>query len=157
VLSEERTTIARKTFGELHDELGELGAGLMVRTLASVERGVASAHSQTNIGATYAKKIENNETRIDWTKPAEEVDWLIRGLSPFPGAWCEYRKERLKILNVEPAEGRGTPGEILDDRLTVACRTGALRLTRLQRAGRAPMTAEDLLRGYAIPAGARLT
>src|SRR5689334_21859845 len=74
VLSEERTAIARKTFGELHDELGELGAGLMVRTLASVERGVASAHSQTNIGATYAKKIENNETRINWTKPAEEVN-----------------------------------------------------------------------------------
>ena len=157
MLAEERTAIARKTFGELHDELAKLGAGLMVRTLASVERGVAAAHSQTNIGATYAKKIENAETRIDWTRPAEEVDWLIRGLSPFPGAWCEYRKERLKILNAEPVDGSGTPGEILDARLTVACRTGAVRLTRLQRAGRAPMNAEDLLRGYAIPAGARLT
>jgi methionyl-tRNA formyltransferase len=157
VLSEERIAIARKTFGDLHDELAHLGAGLMVRTLAAVERGNVAAHSQHNVGATYAKKIENAETRIDWTRPAEEVEWLIRGLSPHPGAWCEYRSERLKILDAEPAEGAGAPGQVLDDRLTVACRTGALRLTRLQRAGRAPMTAEDLLRGYSIPAGARLS
>src|SRR5215831_4751042 len=145
VLSEERVAIARKTFGDLHDELAHLGAGLVVRTLAAVERGNVNGHSQHNVGATYAKKIENAETRIDWTRPAEEVDCLIRGLSPHPGAWSEYRNERLKILYAEPAEGAGAPGQILDDRLTVACRTGALRLTRLQRAGRAPMTAQDLL------------
>jgi methionyl-tRNA formyltransferase len=156
-LSEERTAIGRKTFGDLHDELASLGAGLMVRTLAAIERGHVVGHSQHNVGATYAKKIENAETHIDWTRPADEVDCLIRGLSPFPGAWCEYRNERLKILYAEPAEGAGAPGQILDDRLTVACRTGALRLTRLQRAGRAPMTAADLLRGYAIPAGVRLS
>src|SRR5262249_28493088 len=146
-----------KTFGDLHDELAHLGAGLMIRTLAAIERGGVTGHSQHNIGATYAKKIENTETRIDWTRPADEVDCLSRGLSPDPGAWCEYRNERVKILYAEPVDAAGAPGQILDDRLTVACRTGALRLTRLQRAGRAPMRAEDLLRGYAVPAGARLS
>jgi methionyl-tRNA formyltransferase len=157
ILSEERIAIARRTFGDLHDELAHLGAGLTVRTLAAIERGHVTGHSQHNVGATYAKKIENAETRIDWTRPAEEVDRLIRGLSPYPGAWCEYRDERLKILYAEPVETGGAPGQILDDRLTVACRTGALRLTRLQRAGRGPMNAQDLLRGYAIPEGARLS
>jgi methionyl-tRNA formyltransferase len=156
VLSEERTAIGRKTFGDLHDQLTSLGAGLMVRTLAAIERGNSTGHSQHNIGATYARKIENAETRIDWSRPVDEVDCLIRGLSPYPGAWCEYRNERLKVLYAEPVDAAGAPGEILDDRLTVACRTGALRLTRLQRAGRAPMKAEDLLRGYGISAGARL-
>jgi methionyl-tRNA formyltransferase len=156
VLSEERVAIGRKTFGELHDQLADIGAGLMLRTLAAIERGHVAAHSQHNVGATYAKKIENAETRIDWMQPAEEVDCLIRGLSPYPGAWCEFGGERLKILFAEPVQGAGAPGLVLDERLTVACRKGALRLTRLQRAGRAPMSAEVLLRGYPIAAGARL-
>lgn len=157
VLSEERTRIGRKTFGDLHDELASLGAGLMVRTLAAIEHGNATGHSQHNVGATYAKKIENAETRIDWARPADEVDCLIRGLSPYPGAWCEFRNERLKVLDAEPTHGNGAPGEIIDDRLTVACKTGAVRLTRLQRAGRAPMKTEDLIRGYSIPRGSRLS
>ena len=156
VLSEERTAIGRKTFGDLHDELSRLGAGVMARTLAALERGSAADHAQNAVGATYAKKIENAETHIDWTRPASEIDCQIRGLSPYPGAWCEYRNERLKILYAEPVDGAGVPGALLDDRLAVACGTGALRLTRLQRAGRAPMKAEDLLRGYPVPAGARL-
>ena len=156
-LSEERVTIGRKTFGQLHDELAELGAGLMMRTLATLERGTAKAHTQNNIGATYARKIENAETRIDWSKRAEEIDRKIRALSPVPGAWCEYRNERLKILAVDLANESGAPGTILDDRLTVACGTDALRIARLQRAGRGPMDVADLLRGYAIPTGSKFT
>ena len=155
VLMEERTPVARKTFGILHDELVELGAGLMVRALAAIERNAIQARGQTNIDATYAKKIANSETRIDWTKPAEEIDCLIRGLSPAPGAWSELRGERLKILYAEPAEGRGAPGEVLDDRLLVACGTGGLRLARLQRAGRAAMNADLFLRGFALGPGWR--
>ena len=154
VLSEERTPIGRKTFGALHDELAELGAGLMVRTLAALERGLAQGHSQHNVGATYAKKIENAETRIDWSKPAVEIDRLIRGLSPHPGAWCLYRDERFKLLDCDVIVASGAPGEILDDKLAVACGEGALRLKRLQRASRAPMDAATLLRGYPISPGA---
>jgi methionyl-tRNA formyltransferase len=157
VLSEERVTIGRKTFGDLHDELATIGAGLMLRTLATLERGVAQMRTQNNTLATYAKKIENAEARIDWKLPANEVDCLVRGLSPFPGAWCEQGRERLKVLMTEPVDGKGVPGELLDDRLAVACGEGAVRITRLQRAGRAPMNAEDFLRGRAIPAGTQLS
>jgi methionyl-tRNA formyltransferase len=150
---EERTPIGRKTFGELHDELAELGAGLMVRALAAVQRGAVTPRSQQNIGATYAKKIANEEARIDWRRPAIEIDCVIRGLSPVPGAWTTLAGERLKILRAEPVEGSGKPGEVLDDRLLVACGEGALRLTQLQRSGRATMRADDLLRGYRVAAG----
>jgi methionyl-tRNA formyltransferase len=99
---------------------------------------------------TYARKILKNEAHIDWTKPAREIDCLIRGLSPAPGAWCEVKGERLKILYAEPVEGYGAPGTVLDDGLTVACGKGALRLARLQRAGKSVMTADELLRGFAL-------
>jgi methionyl-tRNA formyltransferase len=156
VLMTEQTPIGRKTFGALHDELAELGAGLVLRALAAIERGTIEARSQPNINATYAKKITNAETRIDWSRPAQEIDCLIRALSPAPGAWCELRGERLKILFAEPVEGHGPPGEVIDDRLLVACGSGAIRLLRLQRAGRAAMNAEDFLRGFALKAGWRL-
>ena len=156
VLMDERTPIGRKTFGGLHDELAELGAGLMVRALAAIERGVIESKRQPNIGATYAAKIANDETRIDWTRPAEEVDCLIRGLSPVPGAWCDLRGERLRVLYAEHGEGRGPPGQVLDGRLLIACGTGALRLTRLQRAGRAAMDASTFLRGFSLGPGWQL-
>lgn len=153
VLMAERVAIARKTYGELHDELAQLGADLIARAMAALERGDIEARPQPPEGATYAKKILKEETRIDWTKPAREVDCLIRALSPNPGAWCEVKGERLKVLYGIPSEGRGEPGHVLDDQLTVACGEGALRLTRLQRAGRAPMPASELLRGFPIPKG----
>jgi methionyl-tRNA formyltransferase len=156
VLMAERTMIGRKTYGELHDELARLGADLMVGALAALERGSAQERPQREEGVTYARKISKEETRIDWTKPAAELDCLIRGLSPQPGAWCEVRGERLKILYAVPAEGGGVPGEILDERLTVACSKGALRLTRVQRAGRAAAEAADLLRGFPLRKGERL-
>jgi methionyl-tRNA formyltransferase len=155
VLMVERTPIGRKTYCELHDELSRLGADLMARTLAALERGSIAAQPQSPQGVTYAKKIEKAETRIDWTKPARDVDCLIRGLSPAPGAWTEVKGERVKILNCEPAEGSGAPGILLDDALTVACGSGALRLTRLQRPGKSAMEAHELLRGFALPRGAK--
>ncbi len=157
VLSEERVTIGRKTYGTLHDELARLGAGLLVRTLAALERGLAKAHAQNNVGATYARKIDSAETHVDWTKSAHELDCLIRGLSPQPGAWCLSGNERLKLLDCQLVTAKGRPGEVLDERLSVACGNGALRITRLQRPGRGPMTAEALLRGYPIRAGTQLT
>lgn len=157
VLATALTPIGRKTFGELHDELAERGAELMVKTLAELERGESKEQPQPASGATYAKKILKEEARIDWSAPAAEVDCRIRGLSPFPGAWCEYKRERLKILFAEPVSGSGAPGQVLDDALTVACGNGALKLLRLQRAGRGPMNAGDLLRGFPIPRGTSLS
>ena len=153
VLLAERTKIGRKTYGELHDELARLGADLMARTLAALERGSLSEQPQASEGVTYAKKISKEETRIDWQKSAREIDCLIRGLSPQPGAWCEVKGERVKILNCEPASGNGPPGTVLDDALTIACGSGALRLTRLQRPGKSAMDRDELLRGFALPRG----
>jgi methionyl-tRNA formyltransferase len=155
VLMAERVAIGRKTHGDLHDELSHLGADLMVRTLAALERGSIEAQPQTG-EPTYAKKILKEEARIGWKKPAREIDSHIRGLSPSPGAWTEANGERLKILYAEPATGSGAPGEALDDQLTIACGDGALKLLRLQRAGRAPMNAEELLRGFQLPRGTKL-
>jgi methionyl-tRNA formyltransferase len=157
VLMTERTNIGRKTYGELHDELSRLGADLMVRTLGAMERGNIDEHAQPEVGATYAKKISKDEARIDWTKPAHEIDCLIRGLSPFPGAWCEVKGERLKVLYAEPVSGKGSPGEVLDDALAVACGEGAVKLLRLQRAGSRAMGADELLRGFALPKGTKLS
>src|SRR3569832_225225 len=151
----ERTPIGRKTYGELHDELARLGADLMARTMGALERGTATETPQPDEGVTYAKKIEKEEARIDWTKSAREIDCHIRGLSPFPGAWSELKGERIKILNCEPATGSGPPGTVLDDALTIACGEGAIRLTRLQRPVKAAMNATDLLRGFAVPRGAQ--
>ncbi len=157
ILMAERSAIDRKTYGELHDELASLGADLMVRTLAALERGSIAPTPQPSEGATYAKKIAKEEARIDWRTPAHQIDCLVRGLSPFPGAWSEAKGERLKILNCEPTLGGGAPGTLLDDALTVACGDGALRLTRLQRPGKAAMNADELLRGFPLTAGAVLT
>ena len=156
VLMSERVSIGRKTYGELHDELSHLGADLMARALAALERGSIEEHPQAG-DPTYAKKISKDEARIDWTKSAREIDCLIRGLSPLPGAWCEARGERLKVLYAEPVSGSGSPGVVLDDRLTIACGDSGLRLLRLQRAGKSVMTSEEFLRGFSLPKGERLT
>ena len=145
------------TAGELHDELARRGAGLMVRALGALERGLLDCTPQPSEGATYATKIDKAEARIDFAKPAHEVHNLIRGLSPSPGAWFEAGSaggpERIKVLRAAPADGRGRPGEVLDDGLTVACGSGAVRLTELQRAGKNPMWAKDFLRGFPVPRG----
>jgi methionyl-tRNA formyltransferase len=156
VLMAERTPIGRKTYGDLHAELSRLGADLMARTLSAMERGSIAEHPQPEQGVTYAKKIEKSETRIDWTKSAHEIDCLIRGLSPTPGAWTELNGERVKILFAEPADGSGAPGTTTDDALTVACGEGALRLLRIQRAGKSAMDVKEVLRGFSVPRGTKL-
>jgi methionyl-tRNA formyltransferase len=156
VLMAERTAVGRKTAGELTEQLSRLGADLMVRALAAMERGAVAAQAQSEEGVTYAKKISKDEARIDWTRSAGEIDALVRGLSPWPGAWTDAKGERLKILYAEPASGEGAPGEIIGDDLTIACGDGALRLKRVQRAGSKAMTADELLKGFPLPAGTKL-
>jgi methionyl-tRNA formyltransferase len=139
------------TATDLHDALAPLGADLMVRAMGALERGQLRLTKQSEQGVTYAAKIEKAEARIDWDRSARAVLRHIHGLSPFPGAWCEVPLEgepvRLKVLRCELAKGEGRPGDLLDDRLTVACRDGAIRILELQRAGKAPMKAADFLRG----------
>jgi len=158
----ERTPIgADENAAILHDRLARLGADLMARALAALERGALTATPQSDDGVTYAAKIGKDEARIDWSRPASELHNRIRGLSPFPGGWCEMASEkgaeRLKILRARPAAGAGAPGEILSlDPLTVACREGALELKELQRAGKKPAAAEAFLRGARLEAGSVL-
>jgi methionyl-tRNA formyltransferase len=148
-----KTPIGRKTAGDLTNELANTGAKLMAQGLKLLESGSFTAVPQGDEGATYAKKILKDEARIDWTKSAAEVDCHIRGLSPWPGAFSEAGGERLKILYAEPVDGRGAPGTVLDDQLTIACGDGAVRLTRVQRPGKSAMAATDLLRGWSLTKG----
>jgi methionyl-tRNA formyltransferase len=158
----ERLTITdAMTAADVHDALARLGGDLMVRAMGALERGKLQLTKQTGEDVTYAAKIEKAEARIDWNKPARAVLRHIHGLSPFPGAWCEIPIEgeqvRVKLLRCEMVEGSGTPGEVLDNRLAVACGEGALRILELQRAGKAPMKAEEFLRGTPLKAGMRFT
>ena len=156
VLAEERVRIAQKTFGQLHDELAEIGAGLMVRTLAALERATATPHRQPGTGITYASKITREETRIDWRQSANELARLVRGLSPRPGAWCVIGGKRVKVLMADAVAGEGEAGTVLDLRPAIACGSGALRLDVLQREGRSPMNAADFLRGHPMQVGSIL-
>ena len=152
VLLREATTIGEaETTGVLHDRLSEMGAGLIVKALERLDDLVPEV--QAEAGVTYAAKIDKAEAQIDWSKPAAEVDRLIRGLSPFPGAWTMVQGERLKALASRVIPGQGQPGTVLDDALSVACGTGAVQITRAQRAGKGAQDTQDLLRGWAIGAG----
>jgi len=145
------------TASDLHDALARLGADLMVRAMAALERGALQLTKQSEAGVTYAAKIDKAESRVDWSKPAHAVLRHIHGLSPFPGAWSEIVGEgtRVKILRCELTKGAGPPGSVLDDHLTIACGEGAIRAIELQRAGKAPMQAADFLRGTAVKPGTR--
>ncbi|MEP3247693.1 MAG: methionyl-tRNA formyltransferase [Sneathiella sp.] len=154
VLAEAKVVIAADTTaGSLHDELAKVGSDLMVETVGKLGTGQLSPVVQPEEGVTYAKKIDKAEAAIDWSRPASELSCHIRGLSPFPGAFFVHNDNRIKVLNVEISEESGSAGEILDDALTVACGEGALKLTLLQKAGKAPMTPKVLLNGYALPKG----
>jgi methionyl-tRNA formyltransferase len=147
------------TASDLHDRLSPLGANLMVRAMAALERGELTLHEQAEDGVTYAAKIEKAEARIDWSKPAHAVLRHVHGLSPFPGAWSEVVVDgeavRVKILRCALADGAGAAGAVLDDQLTISCGEGAIRIMELQRAGKAPMQAADFLRGTPLKRGAR--
>jgi methionyl-tRNA formyltransferase len=165
VLMAEKVPVGRKTSGELASELSRLGADLMVRALGALERGAVTPQPQSEQGVSYARKISKDEARIDWSKSAAEIDCLIRGLAPSPGAFTEVKGERLKILYAMPVPDRGDSlmaasgggaGEVITDDLTVACGEGALKLLKVQRAGKGVMEAREVLKGFALPPGTRL-
>ena len=155
VLLTERVQIGHKTYGQLHDELKQIGAELICRALAGLEDGTIEEVPQSDQGVTYAKKIEHFETRIDWTLSARMLDCVIRGLSPKPGAWFEHKGERIKILLADPVEGHGAPGEFLAD-ASIACGEGALAPVSVQRAGRSATDWQSFLRGFPLQPGDHL-
>jgi methionyl-tRNA formyltransferase len=144
------------TAGDLHDALARLGADIMPRALAAAEHGSLTFKPQPAEGITHAAKISKNETRVDWAKPWQQVHNHIRGLSPFPGAWFELKGARIKALRSTQGEGKGKPGVALDDRLTIACGGGAVRLTQVQGEGRKAMSVDEFLRGTPVKAGTQL-
>jgi methionyl-tRNA formyltransferase len=148
------TTIARKTAGELTAELAELGAAMMVEVLEKLDE--IEPVPQPDDGVTYAAKIEKNEAWLDFSGSAEAAERQVRAFNPLPGAFFEHGGERIKVLRAEPVAGAGEPGTVLDNQLSIACGVGALAPALVQRAGRGPMAAAELLRGFPIPAGTRL-
>ena len=148
------------TTGELHDALSVAGAALMVQALDALERGMLACTPQPSEGVTYAAKIDKAEARLDFSKPASEVHNHVRGLSPFPGCWLQAgpdgKTERIKVLRSSCVAGSGEPGCVLDDRLTIACGSGAIRLLEVQRAGKRPQLPEEFLRGFPLRPGDRV-
>ncbi len=142
------------TAGDLHDVLAQFGATRMPMALRTADRGVTQPEAQSKLGAITAMKISKAETRVDWSKPWNEVHNHIRGLSPFPGAWFEIAGARVKALRSTKGDGKGKPGTALDDHLTIACGEGTVRLTQVQGEGRKAMSAEEFLRGTPVKAGA---
>jgi methionyl-tRNA formyltransferase len=160
VLSETVRIGPLDTAGSLSDRLAAVGAALLPRALAAIERGGAGETGQAAEGVTYARKIKADEARIDWTRPAAEIDRQVRGLSPFPGAWTTAPSERgpvrVKALLSRVEPGAGKPGEALDDRLLIAAGEGAVRLLEVQREGKGAQDADVFLNGFPLRAGARL-
>jgi methionyl-tRNA formyltransferase len=160
ILLRHAVEIGRMTAGELHDELADLGAAMIVEALKRLEAGTLKAKPQPpKRGVTYARKIDRAEARLDWTKAAAELDRTIRAFTPFPGAWFEHVGERIRVLNAKATGGRSRarPGTVIDDALTIRCGKGFLKLRTVQRAGKGAMDADAFLRGYAIPKGTVLT
>ena len=153
MLLKRETPVGRKTAGELTEELAELGARALLDWLGNPAPPVP----QPDEGVTYAKKVDKAEAQVDWSRSAEEIERQVRAFAPAPGAWFEANGERVKLLETEAGGGSGTPGEVVDDELTIACGSGTVRPVRVQRAGRGVMTPRELLRGFPIPRGARLT
>ena len=145
------------TSQKLHNQLAILGSGMIVEALEGVFSGRLKEVPQPEEGITYAQKLTREEGRIDWNKTAEEIERKVRAFTPWPGAWFNLGDVRLKVLEVELVEGSGEPGVVIDNNLTVSCRTGSLRLKTVQREGRRPMSVETLLRGFSIETGSLLT
>ncbi|WP_020040661.1 methionyl-tRNA formyltransferase [Salipiger mucosus] len=155
VLLREATPIgAEETTGEVHDRLSALGARLIVEALGRLD--ALAPEPQPEAGVTYATKIDKAEARVDWTRPAEEVSRLVRGLAPFPGAWTTVGDQRVKLLGARVVPGEGAPGEVLDEAFAVACGRGAVQVTKAQRAGKGAQDARTFLLGMALPRGTRL-
>lgn len=148
LLSEAMAIRPDDTTGRLHDRLARLGARLIVEALDGID-GIEPT-PQPQDGVSYARKVNKAETRIDWSRPADEIDRHIRGLSPFPGAWCKVHGERTKLLNSRLADGEGAPGAHLGG-CRVACGAGAIEMTEVQREGRKPVSGKEFLRGILAP------
>ena len=157
LMSEQVRIDALETAGSLHDKLAAVGSRILPVALGAIERGAARETPQSQEGVTYAKKIKSAEARIDWTRPASEVDCHIRGLSPFPGAWFEAPSDkgpvRVKALLSRVEDADGAPGAVLDDGLLIACGEGAIRLLKAQREGKGAQDAGDFIRGFPLKAG----
>jgi methionyl-tRNA formyltransferase len=151
MLATARVPVEDKTSGELHAELAEIGARLMVETLAQLDQ--LKAEPQPELGATYASKIDKREARIDWSKPAELIEREVRAFAPFPGSWLELDGERIKLLKARVVGVNGAPGTVLDGEFTVACGDAAILPQTIQRAGKPAMSAEEFLRGKPVPIG----
>ena len=143
------TRIDRKSGGQLTDELAKLGALALARWLEVP----TAPEPQSDVGVTYASKVDKAEARIDWSQPAKQVERQVRAFNPMPGAWFEANGERIKLLRADIDRGTGRPGEVIDDSLTIDCGDGAIRPLLVQRAGRGVMAPGELLRGFAIPRG----
>ena len=160
ILSETARIDALDTVETLQDRLAQIGARLLVEAMESVEEGTDTETPQPRVGVTYAKKITPEETRIDWNRPAHDVDRQIRGLSPWPGAWFEVETERgpvrVKALLSQAGELDGPAGEVLDEQFLIGCSKGSVRILRAQREGRGPQEAADFLRGFPLTPGTRL-
>lgn len=157
VLLTARVPITQDTTApRLYESLAHIGARVLVRALSGVIAGTLRATPQAKDGVIYARKLDRQEGRLDWQSPAVQLERSVRAFNPQPGVWFDHRGERIKVLAAEVIERAGPPGTILDEHLTVACGEAALRLTLLQRAGRAPIPAESFLRGYPLPPGTQL-
>jgi len=157
LLTEEVAITPRMTASDLHNRLAELGGPALLCALEGVAAGTVSPVEQDGTLVTYAAKLAKEEAPLDWSKSNLELDRQIRAFTPWPGASFSVMGETVKVLDAEPEAGAGAPGEVLDDRLLVACGSGSLRLKKLQRPGKKAMAAEDLLRGWPLPPGTRLT
>ncbi len=154
MLTGEAISIGQETTASnLHDGLAALGARLIVEVLADVEAYLLKARKQPEDGVTYAAKLTREEGRIDWTLTADDIERRVRALNPWPGIWFEHDGRRIKVLEAETVDGNGTPGEVLEGDLAIACGRGCLRLTRVQAAGRSAVNAADFLRGYELAPG----
>jgi methionyl-tRNA formyltransferase len=155
MLLKREVRVDSKNAGQLTEEIAKIGAEAMIEVLGKLDSLPLIA--QPDDGVTYAAKIAKSEARIDWARPAKELERLVQGLAPFPGAWFELAEERVKLLAAEAVEGSGAAGAVIDDRMTIACGQGALAPLLLQRAGRSPMSLEEFLRGFSVDQGTRLT
>ena len=154
IFLQERLAIAPSDdAGDVRNTLSVLAAGLIVRALALIEKGELAAVEQSDAEATYAHKLKVGEARLDWRMNAEMLARQVRAFSPRPGAWFEHDGARIKVLQASVSSGQGIPGTVIDDECTIACVDSALRLIRLQRPGKAAMSAAEFLRGYALPKG----
>ncbi|MCB8880324.1 methionyl-tRNA formyltransferase [Acidisoma cellulosilytica] len=154
MLMEGRVAIGPRTrLPEVHDALAAIGADLILKVLETNPAPVP----QPDSGSTYAPRLSRGDAKIDWSKPAAAIERQIRAFDPWPGTFTTMGADQLKVLDAELADGQGEPGTVLDGALTIACGEGALRITRLQRAGRAPAAAADFLRGFAVPPGTKLS